>query len=512
MRTVIIAAITTLLLDPTASPAQQRGSFEQWFTDETMRIDYFHTGDATSEVVALDQVYVRGTWAGSLSNLIDPFDNGRYFFRIHDAATGTLLFSRGFNSYFGEYQTTDPAAAGIPRTYHESALFPCPKEPILFTLEVRQRDNSFHDIFSQMIEPGGVDIIREPPADRVKTIVLLKSGDPHECVDIAFMAEGYAEHEQARAVADLEGWIEVMFSEEPYRSNREHFNLYLVFRASAESGVDEPTRGFWRRTALNSGFNALGLPRYLLTEDNRILRDIAGNVPCDAIVIAVNSDRYGGGGIYNLYAISTVGNELSGHVFLHEFGHSFAGLADEYYTSTVAYNEFYPTGIEPAEPNLTALLDPDRLKWRHLLAPGILLPTPWEKEEYEGIPARQARLRQEAHSTMTRMQQEGASVEAISREADVFEQAIEDLSLRREEILTGLPGGGVVGAYEGAGYSSSGLYRPMRDCLMFRNSAEHRTLCIVCREAVLNMIRYYRGLPPRGGNNSDGLISGRTSR
>ncbi len=498
MRPVITATIAVLLLTPAASQARQSNGFERWFTDETMRIDYFHTGDAVNEVVSLDQVYVRGTWAGSLTNLIDPFDNGRYFIRVSDEASGELLFSRGFNSYFGEYQTTDPAAAGIPRTYHESALLPCPKQPIHFTLEVRERDNSFREIFSSTIDPGGVGVIREPPAERVDTIEMLRSGDPHDCVDIAFIAEGYAEHERAKAVNDLERWIEIMFSEEPYQSNREHFNIYGVFRASAESGVDEPTRGLWRRTAVNSGFNALGLPRYLLTEDNRTLRDIAGNVPCDAIVIMVNSERYGGGGIYNLYAISTVDDELSGHVFLHEFGHSFAGLADEYYTSTVAYNEFYPAGIEPAEPNITALLDPDRLKWRHLVEPGTPLPTPWDKEEYEGIPARQRELRQEARARVDRLRQEGASEEAIKRVEDEMEQAVQELGDRREEILTGLPESAAVGAYEGAGYSTSGLYRPMRDCLMFRNSSENRTLCVVCRDAVLCMIRYYRGLSPAG--------------
>lgn len=499
----IITVMILLLLAPVDTGAQQTGDFERWFIDATMRIDYFHTGDADEETVSLDQVYVQGSWAGSLTNLADPFDNGRYFIRVRDAESRQLLFTKGFNSYFGEYQTTDPAAEGIARTYHESALVPCPKMPISFAIEVRRRDNSFREIFSQRIDPEAVGVIREPPAERVHVIDIMHGGDPHVCVDIAIVAEGYAGEERSKVEADLNRLIGIMFTEEPYRSNREHFNVYGVFRASAESGVDEPTNGIWRRTAINSGFNALGLPRYLLTEDNRTLRDIAANVPYDALVILVNSERYGGGGIYNWYAISTVDNDLSGNVFLHEFGHSFAGLADEYYSSTVAYNEFYPPGIEPSEPNITALLDPARLKWKHLVAPSTPLPTPWDKVEYEEIPARQRDLRREAGAETARLQQEGAPEDAIRHIEEDLATAVKGLSDRREEILTGIPMSDQVGAFEGAGYSFTGLYRPMRDCLMFRNAPGKRTLCRVCQDAVLGMIRYYRGLP-----QSDSPVSG----
>ncbi|MFC1628739.1 M64 family metallopeptidase [Gemmatimonadota bacterium] len=491
----IMAVTIVLMLVPVDIGAQQSGDFEQWFTDATMRIDYYHTGDADEEAFSLDQVYVQGPWAGSLTNLVDPFDNGKYYIKVRDAGSGELIFTRGFNSYAGEYQTTDPAAQGIARTYHESALIPCPKMPITFIIEVRQRDNSFQEVFSQEIDPEAVSVIRESPAGQVLTIEMMRGGDPHDCVDIAFIAEGYAGHEREKAVADLDRLLGSMFDEEPYRSNREHFNIYGVFSASDESGVDEPTNSIWRRTAVNSSFNALGLPRYLLTEDNRALRDIAANVPYDAIVILVNSDRYGGGGIYNWYAVSTVDNDLSGHVFLHEFGHSFAGLADEYYTSTVAYNEFYPPGVEPPEPNITALLDPVRLKWKHLVDATTPLPTPWEKAEYEGIPAMQRELRREARAEITRLQQVEDSDEAIRKIEEDLAARMKELSDRMEEILSGTSVRNVVGAYEGAGYSSSGLYRPLRDCLMFRNAPGKRTLCAVCQDAVLRMIRFYRGLP-----------------
>jgi len=484
-----------LLLAPVVTGAQQSDDFGQWFTDATMRVDYYHAGDADEETVSLDQVYVQGTWAGSLTNLVDPFDNGKYLIKVRDAGSDQLIFSRGFNSYFGEYQTTDPAAEGIRRTYHESALIPCPGMPVTFSIEVRRRDNSFQEIFSQRIEPDAVGVIHEPPAEQVQVTEIMRGGDPHTCVDIAFIAEGYAGDEHSKAVSDLERLTDLMFSEEPYLSNRQHFNIYGVFRASAESGVDEPGNSIWRRTAINSSFNALGLPRYLLTEDNRAIRDIAANVPYDAIVILVNSERYGGGGIYNWYAISTVDNDLSGHVFLHEFGHSFAGLADEYYTSTVAYNEFYPPGIEPPEPNITALLDPTLLKWQYRVDASTPLPTPWEKSEYEGIPALQRDLRRKANAEITRLRQDEAPDEAIREIEENLAGGLKELGDRREEILSGASVRDVVGAFEGAGYSSSGLYRPMRDCLMFRNAPGKRTLCAVCQDAVHRMIRFYRGLP-----------------
>ncbi len=174
-----------------------------------------------------------------------------------------------------------------------------------------------------------------------------------------------------------------MFSQEPFRSSRDRFNVRGVWAASNESGADEPARGIWRDTAIGTRFDSLGSERYLLTEDNRSLRAIAAHVPYDTLYVMVNTPRYGGGGIYNLFCTFTTDNQWSPYVFLHEFGHSFAALADEYYSSDVAYTDFFPRGVEPIEPNITALLDPKALKWADLATPGTPIPTPWGKAEFD---------------------------------------------------------------------------------------------------------------------------------
>lgn len=482
-----------ILLLPTGLEAQTEAGFDRWFRDETMRIDYFHVGNARQETITLDQVYRYGIWAGNPGSRIDPFGSGRYAIKVYDTESGELIFSRGFDSYFGEYRTTDPAIAGIDRTYHESALIPYPQQPIHVAVEKRGRDNQLFELFRCRIDPDSTGIIREASVPDVQTIEMGPHGDPHRRVDLVFVAEGYTAEEIDKAVSDLERFLAIMFAEEPYRSHREEFNIYGVFRASAESGVDEPTRGIYRRTAINASFNALGLPRYLLTEDNRSLRDITACVPCDAIMIMVNSERYGGGGIYNWYAVSTVDNALSGHVFLHEFGHSFGGLADEYYASTVAYNEFYPRGVEPTESNITALLDPAGLKWKYLLTPDTPIPTPWGKEEYDGIPARRQALRREAAERIHQLEDSGASEAEIQQVKEDLEKALKELDEGAAFILANPDLQGVVGAFEGAGYAAQGLYRPMLTCLMFRNTLDDRSYCRVCQEAIRRVILFHTG-------------------
>ncbi len=302
--------------------------FDRYFLDRTMRLDYFHGGDATTEFITLDRIYEQGTWAGSLKNLIDPFNLGRYAVKVYDQASGKLLFCRGFDSYFGEYRTTGPALRGVKRTYHESVLLPFPKEKIIMNIESRDRENKLRPIFSTEIDPADMFIAKESLVEGIKVFQVLRSGDPHTKVDIAFIAEGYTAGEEKKFIADLKRVTEIFFSLEPYRSWPGLFNLYGVFKASAESGCDEPSHGSYKRTAVGASFDSLGSERYVLTEDNRSLRDIVASVPYDALVIMVNHHRYGGGGIYNLFCTFTVDNQWTPYLFLHEFGHSFAGLAD----------------------------------------------------------------------------------------------------------------------------------------------------------------------------------------
>ncbi|MCX6175056.1 MAG: M64 family metallo-endopeptidase [Ignavibacteriales bacterium] len=465
-------------------------NFDDYFTDQTMRIDYFHVGDANSEIVTLDQVYQYGTWAGSLKNLIDNFNNGAYYYKVYDTASGKLIFSRGFDSYFKEYQTSDEASKGIKRTYQESAIIPFPKNKIKFVLEKRDRQNNLNEVFSTEINPADLYIIKDALIDKsVKVLKSHYSGDPHNNVDVAILAEGYTALEQKKFEKDLKHYTNLFLGHEPFKSNKDKFNIYGVFKASQESGIDEPGANIYKNTTLNTRFYSLGSERYVLTEDNKTLHDLAAHVPYDAIYIMCNSERYGGGGIYNFYCTFTSDNQFSPYIFLHEFGHSFGGLADEYYTSDVAYNEFYPEGQEPVEPNITRMLDKSNLKWKDLITSGIKLPTPWEKENYDKMDYAWQKERREMNKHIAELKLARAQQREINAAQNEYNIKDKSHSDEIDKYLMSSKYCGKVGVFEGAGYSAKGVYRSMIDCLMFTKGM--KPFCKVCEEHVVKVIKHY---------------------
>ncbi len=464
-------------------------SFNAAFEDATMRVDVVHVGHATEELFTLDGVYRQGIWAGSRVHLLDEFDNGRTYAKLYDAASGALLYSKGYDTYFGEYRTTEAAGQGVRRAYPESILTPFPKRKARLAIEVRGLDRKLKELASFEIDPGSWEIRREAPASGVTVIQAHLSGDPHAKVDVAILGEGYTAAEGGKFAADIARFTKVFLAAEPYASHRDSFNIYGVLKPSADSGPDEPSHGAYRRTALSTTFDSLGSERYVLTEDNRAMRDIAANVPYDAIYIMVNSPRYGGGGIYNLFCTFTTDDQWHEYIFLHEFGHSFGGLADEYYSSSTAYNEFYPKGIEPNEPNITALLDPANVKWKALVTAGTAVPTPWEKAEYDAMDAAYQKVRHEINEKIAALKREGApkaEVEKVQAESDRLSR---EAAARSDAFLVRSHFVGQVGAFEGAGYSREGLYRPMLDCLMFTKGS--KPLCKVCRAAMEQVIAHY---------------------
>jgi hypothetical protein len=485
----LLAVIALAVLTAGCAQAQKGPAFDAWFVDKTMRVDYFHAGNAVEETVTLDQVFDQGIWAGSRAHLVDPFNLGRYQVKVYDMASGTLIFSKGFDSYFGEYKTSEPALKGVRRTYHESALLPYPRQPVRFTVEAKDRQNAYKVLFSQDIDPAAVTVIREPLIPGVKVFEVVTSGQPRNKVDIAIVAEGYTAAEEAKLKADLDRFAAVFFKFEPYKSAKDRFNLYGVFKPSPESGCDEPSHGSFRATALGTTFDSLGSERYLLTEDNKSLRDIAAHAPYDALYIMVNHKRYGGGGIYNLYCTFTTDNQWYEYLFLHEFGHSFAGLADEYYTSEVAYNEFYPRGVEPAEPNITALLEPGKLKWKDLVGHGIEIPTRWEKADFDAMDNAYQKIRGEINTKIAKLKREGAATADVARVEEESERLSREHADKVDAFLRASTYWGKVGAFEGAGYAAQGLYRPQLDCLMFTKGT--KPFCKVCEAAVVRTILYY---------------------
>ncbi|MDH7514523.1 MAG: M64 family metallopeptidase [Bacteroidota bacterium] len=457
------------------STATGQVDFNRYFIDRTMRVDYFHTGTKDSEVFALDRVYKEGPWPGSLVNLIDTLNLGEYFLRVYDASTHALIYSRGYCTVFNEWQTTDEALKGIRKTISETVRFPFPKRPVQMTISRRDKFSHFHEIYSVVIDPNDpVQICTEIRHKSPDIINLMDNGDIHRKADILILGDGYTAGEIEKFRRDAEHFNNVMFSTSPFRERRKDFNVRAVWYPSIESGIDRPDVNVWKNTPIGCSYNTFGSERYVLTEANQALRDIASAVPYDFICILINDDRYGGGGIYHLYTTTyTIEKNPNqawrrDYVYVHEFGHAFGGLADEYYSSSTGYNEFYPEGVEPWEPNITRLFDPTHVKWQNLLTPAIDIPTPWNKENYDSLTARLSRFRVKT-STGT------VNIDSM--------RTVQQSILRNPALL------GKVGAFEGAGYLSNGMYRPSLDCRMFTLSLTD--FCAVCRSAIERQIDFY---------------------
>jgi hypothetical protein len=443
------------------------------FAVETMRLDYYHTGDATQEIFSLDRVVIEPLpWPGNPAQAIDTSNLGKYFFEVRDAKTKQLLYSRGFASIYGEWETTDEAKS-IKRTFQESLRFPAPAAPVTVVLKKRDAKNAFVDIWTTTVDPADQFVDRSKPVAPAPLIAIQKSGESQNKVDFLILGDGYTAAEAKKFEADARRLTEVLFATSPFKENRQNFNVWALCPPAAESGISRPSTGIYRDSPIGATYDAFGSERYVLTFDNQKLRRAAQFAPYEFIEVLVNGRTYGGGGIFNLYSTVASDNAFANYVIVHEFGHHFAGLADEYYTSPVEYTT--PANrVEPWEPNVTALLDANALKWRQLAAPNIPVPTPWNKEAFEvysrEIQKRRAQLRKDR-----RPEEE---MEALFREELEHEQKM----FKAEKHF------GQVGAFEGAMYEAKGYYRPEIDCIMFSRSDK---FCRVCREAIERIIKMY---------------------
>lgn len=456
-----------------SASGQSAEEFDEHFMATTLRLDYFHTGGMGTEIIALDRVVADGAWAGSFRQLVDDTNLGKYLFEVIEPATGEVLYSRGFASIFGEWETTSAAATQYA-TFHESLRFPWPRHPVLVSLKRRDDDGAFREIWLETLDPESdtVNPASLPAAGRVWTV--FQSGPPTEKVDLVLLSEGYSEEEIGKFHADVTRLVGKLFETEPFKSRKSDFNVWAIDLPSPQSGVNRPHVGEYRRTPVSTEFNIFGSERYLLTFDNRRLRDVLSEAPYEFVEILVNERQYGGGGIFNAQATTAVDTEFADYIFVHEFGHHFAGLADEYYTSSVAYETGSAVHPEPWEPNVTALHDPARLKWRDLVQPGTPLPTPWGKERYE----------QHARSIQERRQE---LIDSNAPEPE-FDALFEEQARIEEELLHAMRYSGRVGAFEGAMYEAHGLYRSETDCIMFTRTDY---FCRVCQRAIERVIDLY---------------------
>ena len=457
------------------APARhQPPSYDQLFTGDTMRVDYFHTGGPKSgETLALDRVVNDGPWAGSRTQLVDGLNLGQYFFEVRDG--DRVIYSRGYGSIYGEWETTGEAKQ-VHRTFHESLRFPWPKRTVSVSVHKRQQDNRFGLIWKVDIDPASRFVNRAPMKPRQGRVVpILDNGAPAAKVDLLIISEGYTAADMPKFQKDAKRLLDALFAEEPFRSRRADFNVRTLEVSSAERGVNRPNAGIFRRTPIGAQYNIFDSERYVLTLDNRALRDAASAAPYEFVEILVNERTYGGGGVFNDHATASVDSAFSDYVFVHEFGHHFAALGDEYYTSDVAYETGLSDRPEPWEPNITALKDPATLKWRDLVQPGTPLPTPWEKAAFE----KHSRAIQERRREIRKRNAPEEEMDALFREQREFD----------EKLLGSMTHSRAVGAFEGASYEARGLYRPEADCIMF--TRDRVGFCAVCRRAIGRIIDLY---------------------
>jgi hypothetical protein len=461
-----LLAVLLLAFAAQTAPAQ---------TPSTMRLDFFHTGNDKEERLSLDRVAIEALpWPGNPRKNLDDTNLGKYLFEVRDRATNRVLYSRGFSSIYGEWETTGEARQ-MSRTFHESLRFPAPAAPVQVILKKRAPDNSFREIWSLTVDPKDMLVDTSRPALPAKLIPLEKNGEPADKVDFLILGDGYTASEQPKCDKDARRLTEILFATSPFKERRRDFNLWLMCPAAAESGISRPSTGVHRRSPAGTTYDAFRSERYILTFDNRAFRELAQHSPYEFVEILANDQTYGGGGIYGLYGTVAADSLWAPYIFVHEFGHHFGGLADEYYTSDVAYLPAVDR-VEPWEPNVTALLDPDQLKWKHLVEASTPTPTPWEKEKFET----HSREIQKRRREIRKQNRPESEMDALFLE----QKKEEDAMLAAEKYA------GKVGAFEGANYEAKGYYRPQANCIMFTRSD---TFCRVCSHAIERVIDLYAG-------------------
>lgn len=403
--------------------AQNAQSFD---FEKSLRIDFYISGDAHSAEVIVKQLKKEPYWGGSKTNLIFP-NYGELRLQLVDEEAKKVVFSKGFLSLFNEWQHID-AAKTEKRMFLHAMQTPFPVKTLKLIIEKRNRDGNFDKIFERSINPNDYFIKNESVA-QFPVKKLLFNGDSSKKVDLVILAEGYTENEIEKFYSDAQRMTDYMFTIPPFDSLKKDFNVYAIGVPSKESGTDIPGKNIYKHTAFNASFYTFDMERYLTTNDLTSIADAASLVPYDQIYILVNTKTYGGGGFYNHLNLATSDHELSEKVFVHEFGHGFVALADEYYDSSTAFDSFYNPSIEPWEQNITSLVDFDS-KWKDLVKKTTPIPTP-RTPKYEKV----------------------------------------------------------VGVFEGGGYVSKGIYSPVQDCRMKSN--QPKGFCPVCERSIRSVVKFF---------------------
>jgi hypothetical protein len=441
---------------------------------QTMRLDYYHTGNASTEMFSVDRVVLEPLpWPGNPAKSIDDTNLGKYYFEVIDRKSNRVIYSRGFASIYGEWETTDEAKTAN-RTFHESLRFPTPEGPVQVVVKKRDARNAFREVWSTLVDPNDKFVDRSRPASPGELIELQKSGEPATRVDLLILGDGYTAAERGKFQADARRLLDRLFATAPFREQRASFNVWGLCPPAAESGISRPSTGVHRSSPVGATYDAFGSERYVLTFENRAFRTLASFAPYEFVEILVNGQTYGGGGIFGQYSTVAADSAWAPYVFVHEFGHHFAALADEYFTSEVAYAPATDR-IEPWEPNVTALLDPASLKWKDLVTAGTPLPTPWNADRFTQY--------------SLEIQKRRRQIRAANRPEAEMDALFEEERQHLTRTFAAEKFHGRVGAFEGANYEAKGYFRPQVDCIMF--SRDDVPFCEVCRRAIERIIALY---------------------
>lgn len=404
-------------------------SFSDYFTDKTLRIDYLFTGNADKQSICLDELSELPGWAGRRQRLSELPLQGNGQIVVRDLATKKSIYQTSFSSLFQEWLETDEAKE-VSKGFENTYLVPYPLKPVEVEIILRDAKHEVRTSMKHIIKPDDILIHKKGLTHVNPHKYLVKSGDEKNCIDVAILAEGYTPAEMETFYKDAAIACEALFSHEPFKSMKNRFNIVAVASPSPDSGVSAPKQGQWKHTAFGSHFDTFYSDRYLTTSRVKAINDALAGIPYEHIIILANTEQYGGGGIYNAFTLTTAHHAKFRPVVVHEFGHSFGGLGDEYfYDDDDVMTGLYPLNIEPWEQNITTRTD-FTSKWEDMLKKGTPIPTPVaDKVKYP------------------------------------------------------------VGAYEGGGYSSKGIYRPADDCRMRTN--EYPSFCPVCQRAIQRIINFY---------------------
>lgn len=413
-----------LLALPFVSSAQI--NFSKYFTYKSLRIDFELAGNTNQELALLQEMKQEPYWGGNPDYLIDKRNMGDYRICMK-SLQNELLFSKGFNSLFREWQTTEEAQR-LNRSFHHAMQLPFPKDFVLIEIQSRRKDGVFRTLIKWTVNPKDYLISQEQTTTYpIDTIVY--AGNSKNYLDLVFLAEGYTKEELPKFKEDVKRFGKWIFSLVPFSEYRKKANIYAILSPSIDNHPDVPGEHIYNQTLLNSSFYTFNSPRYLTVRDTKKMYDVAAQVPYDHIYVIVNTKIYGGAGFYNTYTSCASDCKFAKEIASHELGHGLAGLADEYYNNGDEISYYYDLNTEPWEPNITTLVSFEK-KWKHLISDKIPVPTP-RTPKY----------------TRT------------------------------------------IGAFEGGAYQSKSIYSPMQDCKMKSNNT--KIFCPVCEEAIRNALNTY---------------------